>query len=369
MKRFFLGVLVFSFSLQFIGISGAIAVLPGSNCPKVGISTVYKGKKYTCVKSKKGLFWNNGIIIKNAQPKPSQTIGSKPIQSATPSPSNSQPKPVFQPWALNINQQILIDASSAEFRKWANLNSTSTHDVIYIIDSKLDSANLDWIKNSVALSLKAFGADAPSVYTVIVGKSCDWIIQKSSAPCEESKGNLYFSDSVSKSFFVLSNVSQRSQLRSSDLQTAAHEFFHSVQGRLGGGNWNSRVPAWFIEGTAMFFGLSFSDLSENSPYLTGRFEETWLRDYQTKTYLPLSKYTYENFDPRGSYQNPYGIGLIATEFIVGSVGIPRLLDIFRNLGTGASFSDSFLTATGISLEDFYSKFEGIRDYVGMPHGK
>ena len=203
---------------------------------------------------------------------------------------------------------------------------------------------------------------------MFIGKECSWITQNSSAPCKDSNSNLYFSDSVSRSFFVLSSVNEKSKLRPSDFQTAAHELFHSVQGKLGGGNWPSRVPSWFIEGGANFIGISFSDLAGISTYSDGRYEEVFLRDYQNKPHNPLSNYTYDNFLPNVNYLNPYGIGAVATEYIVASVGLLKYLDIYRNLGRGQTFSVSFEMASGISLEDFYTKFEIIRDQVGFPHG-
>jgi len=65
----------------------------------------------------------------------------------------------------------------------------------------------------------------------------------------------------------------------------------------------------------------------------------------------------------------YGIGCVATEYIVASVGMDKYLDIYRNLGLGKDFKSAFEVATGLSLLDFYTRFEIIREKVGMPHGQ
>ena len=276
----------------------------------------------------------------------------------------------FLPWSTEFTQDALVNQANIEFKKWALGIRGNVIIPSYLVDPKLEGVDISWIRNSLDLAVKAFGDDSPTSYTVIVGKDCQWVRTSGSAPCTDSKGNQYFSDSKTKGFFVLQAVSEREKLRPSDLQTAAHEYFHSIQAKLSNGaNWPSRVPTWFIEGGAYFIGISFNDLSGVSTYIQGRNEEVLGRDYQVKKYVPLSQYTYLNFNPLSNYENPYGIGCIATEFIVASVGIESYLDIYRNLGLGKDFNASFEKATGVPLSDFYEKFEIVRDKVGMPRGK
>ena len=59
--------------------------------------------------------------------------------------------------------------------------------------------------------------------------------------------------------------------------------------------------------------------------------------------------------PPLNYENPYGIGCVATEYIVASIGVEKYLDIYRNLGLGTNFENSFRNATGINLADFCIK--------------
>ena len=54
---------------------------------------------------------------------------------------------------------------------------------------------------------------------------------------------------------------------------------------------------------------------------------------------------------------------------MASVGMDQYLDIYRNLGLGKDFKSAFEVATGLSLLDFYTRFEIIREKVGMPHGQ
>lgn len=326
------------------------AVKAGAKCTTVGVKSVVGNKTFTCIKSGKKFVWNKGMIV---------TPGSTPSS-----------KIEFVPWSSDLNQEILLSESNRQFLKWVSEDHGNVITPTFRIDPKLEGVDISWIRNSLNLAVRAFGSDSPENYTVIVAKDCQWIRTIGLAPCTDSSGNQYFSDSISKGFFVLQAVSEKAKLRPSDLQTPAHEYFHTVQAKISeGANWPSRAPSWFIEGGAYFVGISFSDLAEASTYLQSRNEEVLQRDYQNKNYLPLEKYTYINFIVGSNYDNPYGIGCIATEYIIASVGVEKYLNIYRFLGQGKDFSTSFESAVGLPLLDFYAKFELIRGKVGMPNGK
>jgi len=57
--------------------------------------------------------------------------------------------------------------------------------------------------------------------------------------------------------------------------------------------------------------------------------------------------------------------MLASEFIVASVGMDRFLDVFNQLSTGKPFSEAFAGATGLSLEEFYTKFDSMRAQIGF----
>ncbi len=139
-----------------------------------------------------------------------------------------------------------------------------------------------------------------------------------------------------------------------------HEIFHVWQksAYLRKGNNNpdpnrfENPPVWFDEGGAEFFGWSVDALytyknRANYPRISG-YERGW---------QPLTRYNTRDFDPNG----PYAVGRAATEYIVASVGFEKYLQIYRNVGQGQSFPDAFASAVGISLADFYEKFDRLQD--------
>jgi hypothetical protein len=64
--------------------------------------------------------------------------------------------------------------------------------------------------------------------------------------------------------------------------------------------------------------------------------------------------------------DPYGIGAIATEFLVANVGMEKFMNVYNNLGKNIKFPDAFKSATGVDLADFYAMFEEIRSTLGTP---
>jgi hypothetical protein len=60
----------------------------GASCPKQGLSKIYKGNKFTCVKSGNKLVWSKGLAIKVAAP---NTASPSASPSATTPPKSNDP--------------------------------------------------------------------------------------------------------------------------------------------------------------------------------------------------------------------------------------------------------------------------------------
>ena len=80
----FLALLV-AFSLV-TGVASA-AVKAGAACSKLGATSAYSGKKYTCIKSGKKLVWNKGVAVAKPAPTVFPTPESSPSVSPTPTPT------------------------------------------------------------------------------------------------------------------------------------------------------------------------------------------------------------------------------------------------------------------------------------------
>ena len=73
---------------------------PSVACKRVGQTTIFNGKKYTCIKSGKKLVWNKGVIIPKPAPTPSPTP-TVATPSPTPTPKATQ---TFGPIVLTLGE-------------------------------------------------------------------------------------------------------------------------------------------------------------------------------------------------------------------------------------------------------------------------
>ena len=164
----------------------------------------------------------------------------------------------------------------------------------------------------------------------------------------------------------------RLDLNGGSIAVVAHEYFHIVQKALmqieaRDSAGNLYIPMWLHEGSANFIGFAVADYLKAMKYESGRFSEVEShKDYKS----PESKVKLENFRDYSSKNNgvslnPYGIGMAATEYIVASVGIDSLFNIYKYTKETKNFSESFLKATGISLEKFYEIFELARPSMAL----
>jgi hypothetical protein len=143
------------------------------------------------------------------------------------------------------------------------------------------------------------------------------------------------------------------------LSVVAHEIFHvfhtSFDGSPDISNFdpfgpNGR-PMWFIEGVTNFAGFALGGYAG-------------LLDYDVERRIQIDEYLKTNTDPlidhTGWELSPYGIGQAAAEYLVASVGMQRVLDVFERVGSGEKFATAFEESIGLSLADFYELFEAAR---------
>lgn len=150
----------------------------------------------------------------------------------------------------------------------------------------------------------------------------------------------------------------------SRIATAIHEVLHLVQDQQFSGGEQGMPqrphprfrPVWLIEGGAEFLADSVAK------YLD-------IQEYQWTTPTDRSGgrigldassdlEVFERWASRTLGPVDYYVGQVASEYLVASVGFDAYMDIFRRMEVNeGDFDKSFEEAIGISLEDFYGKFE------------
>lgn len=322
----------------------ATPIKAGSACSKKGMTKAYKGKEFTCIKSGKKLTWNKGILI---------------------SKSGIEP---FVPWATKFKVKSLVAAA---------LNSTDSYGGVVLpsnsyeiaIENSVKDSDRKWISKMLDYANGFFSKIEREKIKIFLGNTHDWSrdTMKSASvwighpdqpyPCSNGTQDAYCAGYKNLVLLIFINPSQNWDV--GRRSTPAHEVFHTVQYSLLGYNLENfgpghpqRVPRWFMEGSANYFGYYVVEKLGFETYENGRDNQVRF-NAEYRNIKPLS--TYDDFE-----SNPYGIGQAATEYIIASVGFESLLNIFKFTGTEGTFSAGFKKATGIELTEFYSKFESAR---------
>jgi hypothetical protein len=386
-----LGLVISLFLLgSLLAPSAYASVKQGGKCTVQGQSKNWKGKKFTCINSGRKLIWNQGVKVT----KPKST--SRPLPNLTPEPvpSNSAAaKPnatnrIYPAWGAPISELEISRTSRINFKSWLASQSVGVGNIKISINPNIDPKRVEYLTSVLKITSRTLlqNQNKTSHFYISIGDS--WAISqmKKDFPtlagwsgvnaCYEpnpyaacawpSHGIVFF---ISQSSLEWNNPNQ------GIVQTAAHEYFHLVQDvllrnslGLDPGTLARKIPAWFFEGSASFVGTAYADESGLASWDDMRNDEISAYAIGRGTNQPLSSFKDNVVDrpqPEGQSLRPYGIGMLASEFIVASVGMEKFLDVFTQLSTGKPFSEAFSSATGLNLEDFYSKFDSMRTQIGF----
>ena len=351
-------------SLLVISIFPAFAATPpkaGSSCAKLGITRNSNGKTFTCIQSGKKLVWNKGVIVK------------RPISNPSSSSTSTSQKVAFTPWASSFEATLMtqtaLDATSSYF---GNVTPSSNYEIS--IDPLITNFDRIWITSVLDYANGLFTNIKRDKVKVFLGTTHSW--SKSTLmsaglwmgdpqgefPCSQGIHDAYCAEKNLVLLIYSDIYAPNSQYRwdFGRRSTPAHEIFHTVQFALAGPNlgnnpFNSNplhIPRWLMEGSANYFGFYVADRLGFDVYQTGRNQQVNTNPaYSLK--VPLSQY--DNFT-----SDPYGIGQAATEYLIASVGFEKFLNIWTFTKSESSFVKGFEKAIGLSIENFYKKFEAAR---------
>jgi len=284
-------------------------------------------------------------------------------------------------WVKPTSSSSVVTAATEKFTAYVAVTRNKDTVIKIIAQDGADKTLVGWLTDSANLVLKAF--DYPKLcqpFLVLVAVDRAWVEKTyiengwdkqwakdlaagMSAPggAIGNKSNLYNMEIITRDNLLVTD-------KLGMMQMAGHEYFHPVQISLAGeiaDASGSKIPNWFLEGSAVFIGLQTASYFGWADYATeGRdFAIARSNDPLTKSSL-LSEIKKNNDTPQDA--DPYGIGAIATEFLVANVGIEKLMEVFKTLGQKKSFAESFETGTGVELTDFYTMFEEVRSDLGIP---
>ena len=287
-------------------------------------------------------------------------------------------------WVKPTSESSVATAATDKFKAYVVV--TRNNDTVIKIAAQ-DGANqtlVSWVKDGANLVAKAF--DYPKLsgpFLEVIAIDRAWLEKTyiengySEDEAKMDRGTAFaagapaFGGSTTNTFN--SGVITKNNLLVNDklgmMQMPGHEFFHAVQERTSGGvpspDGLGIAPQWFWEGPATFIGLQTASYLGLADYITEGRKFAVARSNAPSTKSHLLSEAIENTGSSDAI-DPYGIGAIATEFLVANVGMEKFMEVYKNLGQKKSFAESFETGTGVELTDFYTMFEEVRPILGIP---
>ncbi|MEY4320357.1 MAG: hypothetical protein RLZZ471_298 [Actinomycetota bacterium] len=353
--------------LSMVALTSTIAVTPaiaapakpGGTCAKVNTSTTISKVKYVCKKSGTKLIWTKA----------------------------SAPAPVFATlwdkysWTKPTDATAVASAATAAFTAYTATKRNPNVTVKVVAQTGVDQTLISWVTDGSNLIAQTFAYPAlsrPFVDVIAIDETGLQTIYKAEGFTDNEiqdrvggfkAGSPAFGGSKTNTwnYTTIKNSNLMTNDRAGTAQTAGHEFFHAIQEMLATRNpgpLGEEIPNWFWEGPAMFIGLQATNkLGINSYATEGR---QWALDRFRGGQGNMKSLPLVEVKANDGKIDPYGIGEIATEFLVSKIGIEKLLAIYSNLGKGQTFATAFANGSGIALADFYSMFEEVRGVLGVP---
>ena len=328
--------------LLALGISerAQAAAKAGTTCQKISTTQTVGNIKFTCIKSGSKLVWNKGVqIVRSSAPTPMPSQTPSNIQSIKPNPFASTPFPD------EFTRAEMVDAMFKSFDEFI-MRKPNVNSYKLVIDPEFqnDSAAITRMVKDIYAVLP-FPTGYPT--TVVILSSDKVLIEKSVK--ENGFGKEGFQEA---GYHCLNCAGYGWATTSNPLSSVTpHEMFHVWQkaaykrdsdNNLDPNN-SINPPVWMDEGGADFFAEAFySKVSGNYQVPKLRWEPLHLKDYVTR-------------DKDRSL--PYSLGRLAGEYIVASKGMDSFLAIYSNVGKGQDFPTAFENAVGLSLDNFYEKFD------------
>ena len=325
----------------------AVKAKAGAKCVKVNSSQTVGTKKFTCVKSGSRLIWNKGVSLPrpaavNPVPNPAPSASPENVVQAEPNPFDLAPFPD------EFTRLELVAAVYKRFEDYKKFNSSNkTFKLVIDPEFQNDSVAITKLVND-SYAVLPFPSNYPTTLVVI---SQDIKLVEKSVNEFGSFDRTGSRPSDWRICLGCAGLGWGTSPRGLSPITP-HEIFHvwqkaaykSVSDNNANENDPFNPPIWFQEGGAEFFGQL---LHWNNPKAYYPSALNW------KPYK-LKDYTTRNLDPA----LPYTLGRVASEYIVASKGFDKFLEIHWKVGDGLDFPTAFNTTLGISLENFYEKFDG-----------
>ena len=270
------------------------------------------------------------------------TLPPTPIPTPTPSPEPEIGPPNYVKWVIG-------PGVSEQDRETAIRAVKLMHD--YAVSLGLPDVNAP-----IKFHIYRDQEELVRIYASVTGRTLErsrdlWVTKRNTAVATPSG--------------ILLNASQQwysNATRGLRMKVVAHELIHGFQHRLMGTR-SSWGPTWLTEGTAEF--LAYRALAEGNilPYSSAR--ETFLESAEIVTQPLRDMEESSGFQGAGGGGRAYRFIPLAMELLASHSGESSFLTYLTLRGPETAWQETFRTAFGMSVQEFYELFEAHRA-AGFP---
>lgn len=380
---------------MIVSIPAAFSATPkvGGSCTKINQFHESKSTLLVCAAVKGKKTWRKATSLETSLYLKAKAAAAKAAAEratkAVPTPTATKEDAPFVAWSSNTSAKAVSDAAQASFRNWAALQNGKAYSHKLDMQQSVPGDRKNNFQRTDALGARLFAQFISGGSVTVIGSNETWVVEKLNdnggryKNCSDSAGNPglnYCLDLWKTQGYVVTSDMGFDAINPGNDGSGllAHEYFHIVQSQLANlegqrvirdGNQESEnlFPAWLIEGGANFVGFSVTALALGGTYWEGR--------KAMFTYAPpgeaINSHSLEDYEIRngpGNYSPtyPYITGQAATEYLVASAGFEKFLNIFLSFRETKDFKKSFEKIIGISIGDFYKRFEAVRTVLGLP---
>lgn len=313
------------------------------------------------------------------------TFTSTSTPSSTPTltrTSTATPTPTSTPTRTSTPTLTPLPTSTATRTRTATPTFTSTPtraptrtplpapvNVTFRYDNGVSPQERQEIQDIVSYAQQALGQVGP--LTIFAYSNVDALVAEedkalnrasTSAESIETRrryeANILPAEAILGSIFVYAGKAWQARTLETNSSTLTHEYFHNAQYYLSGLGPGKTGATWFVEGGAeyaTYYTLAKVGLANLETVRSNKLGQT--RGLSN----PLSSIENRAGSEMEDYNARYSLGYLAVAYLASSYGDQAVIqEYWEAMRAGVSWQVAFQTTFGISVADFYRRFEAYR---------
>ena len=303
-----------------------------------------------------------------------ESVQETPEVSQPEEPSVPQASAIFDtPWPSGFTRRELADTAISRTWEFLDNRNVGSHETILtsVHQDTVTPFHQNLSEELAKVTVDAFGSYMADNVLLITGTNSEFLEATHEAQNLVFESNAFpRGGNVCVAWKGVAWISMPTIMKTDALPgdrhlTACvpHEFFHVAQDNLDKAVYGEEAsqcqgdksrPLWLVEGSAQFIGHAVVSHQGHHEYWGNHFT-AGSADLEGPRPLLQSRESWE------SGWEAYAWGSLATEYIIASVGIEPLMDIWAQAGQCIPFDEAFNTALGIRVDDFYAAFDRMNE--------